>query len=159
MERECCITLLKEYFSIQELVSEKVYQRYGSDAWALFRTEALTCLYLMRVGIDKKFTINTWHKSGGGAQQRGFRENISEICKSKTDKGKLYTSGHVLGCAFDITVEGMTSIDVRKWIVENADLFPCKVRLEDKMNGVPISWTHFDTKYYDQHPKVYLFDV
>jgi len=53
----------------------------------------------------------------------------------------------------------MNAVDVRKWIVENADLFPCKIRLERNMNGKPIRWVHVDTMSDISKPKVYQFDV
>lgn len=158
MDRLEIIQKLKEFFVIEELVSEEVYNAYGNDSWAVFQKDTLHCLLIMREGIDKPFTINTW-LWGGSFGERGFRENICDISKKKTEKGKLYTSGHVLGCAFDFTAKGMSSDDVRQWIVSNAELFPCKVRLENKMNGESISWVHFDNKFYERHPKVYLFNV
>jgi len=161
MNRYEIITELSKYFSIKELVSEKVYNTYKDNAWALFRTETLHCLLIMRVGIDRAFTVNNWSYVSEGViyDERGYRENISDIAKGKTEKDLLYTSGHVLGCAFDFKVKGMSSEDVRVWILENSELFPCKVRLENRMNGKPITWVHFDTKYYNKNPKVYLFNI
>ena len=53
----------------------------------------------------------------------------------------------------------MTSVEVRAWIVANADLFPCKIRLERNMGGKPINWVHMDTMADEGAPKVYQFDV
>ncbi len=158
MERAELIQEVKKYFQIQELVSEAVYKKHGETAWFIFQTEILVCLLLIRVGTGQPITINTWHK-GGRFDERGYRDNLSEIVASKTDNDQLYTSGHVLGIALDFTVKGMTANAVRKWIVENKDMFPCKIRLERKYRGEFISWVHIDTKYYDKNPKVYLFDV
>jgi hypothetical protein len=158
MTRIDIIDRLKKYFQIYELVSEEVYNKYKEDSWALFHEDALHCLLIMREGIDKPFTINNWYW-GGNFDERGFRENTCSICKSKTDNNIMYLSGHVLGMAFDFTVRGMNAPAVRDWIEENADLFPCKIRLENEKNGVQITWVHFDIKFYDRHPKVYRFDV
>lgn len=158
MRREKVIRELKAYFRIEELVSKQVFDTYKDDAWALFQTDTLHCLLIMRKGINKPFSVNNW-LWGGEYSQRGFRENLSEIVLNKTLKNKLYTSGHVLGCAIDFVVSGMDAEDVRNWIVEHADLFPCKVRLEHKLNGSPITWVHFDTKHYERHPKIYLFNM
>ena len=158
MTRIDIIDQLKKYFRIEELVSREVHHKYGNDAWALFRTETLHCLLIMRKGIGKPFTVNTWLWDGV-YDERGFRENTCDICKRRTSRGLLYTSGHVLGCAFDFTVEDMSPDLVRDWIEENAELFPCKVRLEDLKDNEPITWVHFDTKFYDRHPKVYRFNV
>ena len=158
MTRSNIIDALKEYFEIYELVSREVYNTHGENAWFLFRTETLMCLLMMRVGIDKPFTINDWYWEGF-YDERGYRENTSDIVKDKTDNNKLYLSGHVLGCAIDFTVKDMSADLVREWIEENQDMFPCKIRLEDKKDGEPITWVHFDTKHYEQNPKVYRFNV
>lgn len=159
MERQEIIKNLKNYFRLEELVSRAVFTAYGNDSWAVFQTDTLHCLLIMREGINKPFSVNNW-VWGGIYDERGFRENLCSICKDRTNNGILYTSGHVLGCAFDFTVKGMAPDEVRQWIVDNAELFPCKVRLENKnKNGVSITWIHFDTKYYDRHPKVYLFNI
>lgn len=156
MNRSDIINELKPYFKPYELVSEAVYKKMGDDSWSCFRTETLLCLLIMRVGIDKPFHINNWYW-GGNFDERGYRENISDIVKRKTG---LYLSGHVLGAAIDFHINGMSSDLVREWIVENEDMFPCKIRLEEKdAKGNPISWVHFDTIDYAKNPKVYLFDA
>ena len=156
--RQDIIDEAKKYFKIQELVSKTVYNAYGEGSWALLQSDILMCLCLIRVGINKPIHVNNWD-NGGVFDERGFRENISDIASRKTEQGKLYTSGHLLGMAIDFHINGMSSEKVRDWIVEHEDIFPCKVRLERKLNGKPISWVHIDTKYYDDNPKVYLFDV
>lgn len=152
------IKKLKPYFDIRELVGPETYNKLGNQAWQVFDTDTLHSLLLMRVGIDKPFTVNTWHK-GGEFSQRGFRDNTQQILKDKTIKGKLYLSGHVMGKAIDFVVSGMDSEDVRQWIINNAEIFRCKIRLEHKKNGEPISWVHFDTKHDQTKPKIYLFNV
>ena len=158
MERIEIITEVKKYFKLEELVSEAVYKKYGETAWFIFSTELLTCLLLVRVGIGKPITVNTWHV-GGKFDERGYRENLSDIVLAKSTKEELYVSGHVLGIAVDFTVKGMTAPEVREWIVDNQDMFPCKIRLERSINGRLINWVHLDTKYYEENPKVYLFDI
>jgi len=158
MTRDKIIEHIKVYFKIEELVSREVYSAYRNDSWALLDTETLHCLLIIRAGIDKPITVNNWLWDGT-FDERGFRENTCDICKKKTKKGKLYTSGHVLGKAFDFHIDGVSSDLVRKWIKDNADLFPCKIRLENKLNGTPISWVHFDTKYYERNAKVHFFNV
>jgi hypothetical protein len=158
MTRKDIIDGVKKYFKLHELVGPAVFNAYGDDGWAVLQTDALHCLLIMREGIGKPFSVNNWYW-GGTYDERGYRENISYIVNKKTKAGKLYTSGHVLACAYDFTVEDMSPDLVREWIVDHAEEFPCKVRLERNLNGTPITWVHFDTKYYERHPKVYLFDV
>jgi len=158
MEREDVIEEVKKYFKLEELVSKAVHNKYGEAAWFIFQTELLASLLLIRVGLDKPITINTW-ENGGRFDERGYRENLSDIVQAKTNQGQVYISGHVLGMAVDFTVKGMTATEVRAWIVENAEMFPCKIRLERNVNGKEITWVHLDTKYYDGNPKIYLFDI
>jgi len=146
---------IKDYFCVEELVDKTVFDKYGQSSWKFIDKTILETLLIIREGIGFPMTINNW-KWGGRFSQRGLRHNQSQLVKSKT---RLYLSAHIFGKAFDFDVQGMTAVDVRKWIVENADLFPYKVRLERNMNGKPISWVHIDTMSDDSKPKVYQFDV
>lgn len=158
MERINIIKNLKNYFIIQELVSPSVYKKYKNDSWQFLQTDALHCLLIIRKGVGDYCTINDWD-NGGKYKESGLRDNLGSIFKSFFKKAILYLSGHVLGCGFDLKFKNTSAIDVREWIVKNADLFPCKIRLENLKNGKPITWTHFDTKHLDRNPKVYLFNV
>ena len=158
MERGEIIRSLKKYFKIHELVGPQMYAKHGDEGWFVFETDTLHSLLIMRIGIDKKFSVNDWFW-GGIYSQRGYRDTTQQIIKDKVEDGILYVSGHPLGCAIDFKVEGMDAEDVRDWIVEHTDLFPCKIRLEWKKNGVPITWVHIDCKWYDHNPKIYKFNV
>jgi hypothetical protein len=149
------IKTIKDYFDIEELVPRDVFDKYGERAWMFFDPLALECLLIVRKGIGKPINVNNWHK-GGNYDERGLRPNTCPLVKNKT---RLYLSFHIFGKAFDFTVTGMSSEDVRDWIDEHADEFPCKVRLERKMRGKQISWVHLDIRQEDKNPKVYQFDV
>ena len=71
----------------------------------------------------------------------------------------MYLSAHVMGKAIDFDVKGMKATEVRDWVEENQDIFPYKIRLENKMNGKPIRWSHLDVYYSRKNPKVYKFNV
>jgi hypothetical protein len=146
---------IKDYFCIQELVDKDVYDKYGEAAWKFLDKDALACLLVIREGLDKPMSVNNW-KYGGQFSQRGLRHNMSSLVKNKK---RIYLSAHIFGKAFDFDVASMTAVEVREWIVANADLFPCKIRLERNMNGKPIKWVHFDIMSDPSKPKVYLFDV
>jgi hypothetical protein len=154
------INELKKYFDIRELVGRDVFKLFGKNAWQVFDTDLLHTLLVVRVKIDRPITANNWHK-GGSYDERGFRSNIQPIVKNKTLKNQLYVSGHPLGKAIDFVVKGMTAEEVRDWLEENQELLPYKIRLEWKIQktGLPISWVHLDTKYTEENPKVYKFNV
>jgi hypothetical protein len=151
MDRKEILKRIKEYFGLHELVGNKVLKKYGADAWQFLETDALHCLLVVRRGLEKPIMVNTPRM-----QQRGLRHNKSAMVIKK--KG-IYLSPHCLGKAFDFNVKGMKSEQVRRWIIENAVLFPCKIRLEHKKKGKSISWVHLDTYYKENNVKVYLFDV
>jgi hypothetical protein len=158
MNRTEIITKVKEYFSASEFVDKTVYSKYGDNAFKFIDTDLLHCILIVREELGKPMTINNW-KSGGKFSQRGLRTNISNIVKKKSDAYKLYLSAHLFGKAVDFDVKGMDAEEVRMWIKDNAQLFPCKVRLEHNMKGTPINWVHLDTIDEDKNPSVYLFNV
>lgn len=146
---------LKDYFSIKELVDADVYQRWGESAWQFIDRDLQETLLIVREGIDKPITINTW-SFGGSMSQRGLRHNRSSMVVGKT---KPYLSAHMMGKAVDFNVKGMGAESVRKWICDNEHLFPYKIRLEHKMNGKPITWVHLDVMYNEDNPHIYKFNV
>jgi len=154
--RKVIITELKQFFSVQELVSRRVYDRYSERSWKFLDTDLLECLLIVRKNLGRPMTINTWNY-GGTKQQRGLRENLSHLVSNKTRAGKLYLSAHTMGKAVDFVVKGLTAEEVRMIIKDMT--FPCKIRLEHHMNGEPISWVHLDTVDEDHNPDVYFFDV
>lgn len=146
---------IKDYFSIQDLVDKTVFDKFGQTAWKFIDKDLLACLLIIREKLGKPITINNWHK-GGQFSQRGLRTNISPMVKGKTS---LYLSAHLFGKGVDFDVAGMTAVEVRAWIVANAALFPCKIRLERNMAGKPINWVHLDTLAGESDPKILQFDV
>lgn len=163
MKREEIIKKLSGYFGAYELVDERTWNTYGSRSWQFFNTDTLHVLLLIREGIDKPIIINNWRwqKHGIIFDERGLRTNVCDIVKGKTDKNILYLSGHVLGIAIDFHINGMDAEDVRNWIIEHEDIFPCKIRLEhiNTRTGKPINWVHYDTRQDTNNPQIYLFDV
>lgn len=146
---------IKKYFSIKELVDAEVYQLHGESAWRFIDTQLLECLLIIRKCIGKPITVNTW-TSKGRFSQRGLRHNQSSMVVRKT---RPYLSAHMFGKAVDFDVRGIEAEDVRNWITQNIDLFPCKIRLEHKKNGVPINWVHLDVIQDEKNSKLYKFNV
>ena len=150
----------KGYFIIQELVGPEVYSKHGNSSWFVLSTELLETILFLREKKGVAMYANDWHK-GGCFDERGHRANIQEIVKAKTDAGVVYTSGHPLGQAIDFTFKGETAEETRNWLLSIADELPYKIRLEHKYSktGIPITWVHLDVKYFEQNPKVYLFNI
>ena len=87
-----------QYFSIQELVSPVVYNKWGQQAWMFFDEDVLRELDLIRDNLGAPIIINNWHK-GGNLKQCGLRSNMDELVKNKKT---LYLSAHIMGKAFDL---------------------------------------------------------
>lgn len=163
MERSEIIKKLSVYFVKQELVGRETYYYYKSrkkDPWTCLDTDLLHCLLITRQGLALPFTANTWHK-GGEYDERGHRANIQEVAYNKTINKELYLSAHPMGKGVDFKAKRMESDDVRAWIRANEHLYPCKIRLENRVlrTGKTITWVHLDTIWEKKNPKVYLFDV
>jgi len=148
---------IKEYFTIEEFVSKKVFVKYGERAWMFICPRLLHTLLIIRKELGRPMTINNW-AFGGKFSQRGLRSNLSSIFMSKFAKGRMYLSAHVMGRAVDFDVKGMSAEDVRNWLVDNAELFPYKIRLEWHMNRSKISWMHLDM-FHTKNEKVYKFNI
>jgi len=139
------------YFSIDELVCEHVYNKYGAKAWMFFDTELLIMLDTIRDRIGKPIYVNDWMVHGKYSQ-RGLRCLKCEIVQDKIMSNEMYMSAHCLGKAADFDVEGLLAEEVRQWIVKNANWWPYHIRLEANVN-----WVHLDV--YDQSEnKVYIFN-
>jgi len=139
------------YFSIDELVCEHVYDKYGAKAWMFFDTELLIMLDTIRDRIGKPIFVNDW-QIHGKYSQRGLRCNQCDIVKEKAEAGILYMSAHCLGKGADFDVQGLLAEEVRQWIVKHANWWPYHIRLEADVN-----WVHLDV--FDQSEnKVYIFN-
>lgn len=148
MRRDEIIHNLQEYFSIQDLVGKRTYEKYKERAWRFLDTDTLHALLIVREGIGEPINVNY-----GSKWQRGLRTNIQQIVRAKSLKNRLYISAHVQGKAFDFDVKGWSSNSVRQWALQNKDKFPFKIRFEDG-----VSWVHMDTIDEPQNPHVYLFN-
>lgn len=130
-----------KYFKIQELVSKKVYNRYGENAWMFIDTKLIKVLDTLREHFNRPITINNW-MWGGTLEQRGLRTNLDELVKKKTEKGTLYISQHILGKAADLNVKGLTAEQVYEEILKNKDKFYLISRIEN-IDSTP-TWVHID---------------
>lgn len=86
------------YFSIKELVSPQVYEKFNEFAWAFFDERVLRDLDKIRREWGSPIIINDW-AYGGQYRESGLRCNVDSIVASKASP---YLSGHVLAKAFDM---------------------------------------------------------
>ena len=147
-----------KHFILQELIDKKTWQIYGDKAWKFLDPRALFSLDGIWELVNKKerrrVYANTWYWDGG-RQWSGFRPLF---CLIGADN-----SPHRRGCAYDLTVEGIEAEDVRRQILEYQFIdyqLRYITRLEQKQDGKPISWVHFDCVNLDKrNGGINLFDA
>ena len=86
------------HFSIKELVSPIVYDKWKEQAWMFFDKTVLQDLDTIRETYGHPIIINNW-ASGGTLKQCGLRSNMDDLVKNKKT---LYLSAHIRGTAFDL---------------------------------------------------------
>jgi len=133
-----------KHFLIQELVSEAVFNKYGSFAWNFFDPRLLETMDFIceLFGSSAKITINNWLTEKNPKyifDERGLRENTCPMMRDKTKKGLIYLSGHPLGKAFDFDVEGYSAEETRQVIIKSKHKLPYPIRLEKD-----VTWVHLD---------------
>lgn len=131
--RDNILIEIKKYFSIEELVCNHTYAKWGENSWQFLDTDFLHALLVIRRDILKSGMVC----NSDSATQRGLRCNRCDLVKSKQS---VYLSAHILGKAGDFTVSGMSAEEARQKIKVSALMLPCNVRIE---GGV--SWLHIDT--------------
>lgn len=140
------------HISVKEVVCPHVYKKYGDKAIRFLDKDLIAVLDVIRNKILKcPIIIN----NGTSLTQRGFRCNICPLVVEKTKAGKLYLSGHNLGKACDFSCSKYSVLQIHELIKKNADLLPCKIRLESPLDAP--SWCHVDIMTYGQKDKVYVF--
>lgn len=137
--------------SVKEIVCPHTFEKWGDGAIRFIDKDLIAVLDVIRNKILKcPIVINngTW-------KQRGLRCNCCPLVVEKTNAGKVYLSGHNLGKACDFSCKAYSVQEVHDMIKKNADLLPCKIRLESPIDAT--TWIHVDIMTYGQKEKVYVF--
>ena len=138
-----------KYFKPYEVVSKLVYTKYRDESIKFMDNRLLETLDIIREILGVPLVINDWYW-GGKNQQRGLRENICQIVKSKGNT--LYLSSHCFGRAFDAVSAKMSAEQMRKKIVDNAYKLPYPIRMESN-----VTWLHVDLNMLPNTPKITFF--
>ena len=136
---------------VKELVCPHIYAKWGDKAIRFIDPDVIAVLDVIRNKILKcPIVINngTW-------KQRGMRCNLCGLVVEKTNKNQPYLTSHLLGKAIDFSCKQYTIPQIHELIKKNANLLPCKIRLESPIDAS--SWLHFDLLTYGQKEKVYVF--
>lgn len=138
--------------SVKEVVCPHTFAKYGDKAIRFIDPNLRAVLDVIRNKILKcPIIIN----NGSSLTQRGLRCNICQLVADKTKAGKLYLSGHNMGKSCDFSCSKYTVKQIHELIKKNADLLPCKIRLESPIDAP--TWVHVDVMTEDQKDKVYVF--
>lgn len=137
--------------AVKELVCPHIYAKWGDKAIRFIDPNIISVIDIIRNKILKRpirINNNTW-------KQRGMRCNLCQLVADKTKKQQAYLSSHVLGKGLDFDCPGLTVPQVHELIKKNADLLPCKIRLESPIDAP--TWVHVDIMTQGQKEKVYVF--
>ena len=145
--------LASKFFDIKELVCPHVYERFGDEAWNFLDERLLNTLYTIRLYLDKPIIVNNW-ANGGSYSQRGLRCNVCPLVKEKTSLEKVYVTAHLQGKAIDFHVPGLTSDEVRDFIVGIQRQLPYPIRIERGTQG----WVHIDMRASEFYDKINYFN-
>jgi len=140
------------YFSLDELVCEDIYNKFGEIAWSFFDPRLLITLDLLREKLNKPIFANDWQVHGR-FDERGFRCIQCELVKKAIKEKRLYVSPHMTGQGVDFDVEGLVAEEVRQWIIKNQNILPYPIRMEKN-----VSWLHLDTRDNLEGKKIILFN-
>lgn len=155
MNKAEIISNVKQYFSIKELVSKAVFDKWGERSWQFLDEKMLETLLVIRRDIlAVGLVCNDW-SFGGKSQQRGLRENTSQIVAQKTRSGQIYISPHILGKAFDLVSSKMSAEEMRRQIASKAYLLPYPIRVESGSSAP--TWLHVDLMVLDDNRKITIF--
>lgn len=126
-----------KYFALNELVSQRVAAKFGTQAWSFLDPRLLDVLVWLRSGLGIPLVCNT-----ASLQQRGYRENTSQIVREASAKNTLYCSAHTRGQAVDLSSGSMSAKDIRRWIRDNIGTCPHPIRIESDRSAP--TWVHID---------------
>ena len=123
-----------EHFTIEELVSKRVFDIRGQRAWQLLDVRGLMTLDRLRRRYGR-MTINDW-LWGGKNESRGLR----------TPESKWFSefSQHTFGRGFDVIFhDGVTAEQVRQDILAEPDHPDFEFIMSIELG---VSWLHFDIR-------------
>lgn len=143
-----------KYFKIQELVSEEVYKKYGQKSWQFIRPEIIMFLDSIREFFGKPVIVNNWLWNGN-LKQRGLRANKDEIVSEKKD---YYISQHCLGSAVDFNVQGVTTEEVAKHILDNEGHYRNFISRMENPKRTP-TWVHVDCANTEEYDRILIFNA
>jgi hypothetical protein len=143
-------------FEAWELVDPFIYEKYGEDSLRFIDPRLKKWIEWFRNKIDRPVYANNYKqvpKPSKIYDERGYRSNLCNIVKAKTDTKMLYLSAHTRFQAIDFDVQDMLAEEVRQWIDRNKRDMPVNIRIEKGVN-----WVHVDVCN-DTYEKIIYFEA
>lgn len=137
-----------KYFKVKELVSSRIYKRYGNKAIKFLDPKTLKVLENVREILGVPLICNNW-AMGGSRNYSGYREPECTIGSR--------TSLHRVGMAFDLISTKLTAKEMREILQNNQDKLLYPIRVEKWENNREITWLHIDTSPNTHGKKIYFF--
>ena len=135
-----------KYFTPAELVSKKVFLKFGVDSLELFDNRILTTLDAIREYYNMPVIVNTW-PWGGRLQYRGYRAIDEDIGADR--------SMHHFGKATDFSVNGLDAETILYNLRDNSAVFNYITR----MYKVTDSTVHIDIKGTREDGKIKIITI
>lgn len=119
-------------FKIEELVPEKVFNKYGDFCWTVLNPKILYSVQELRDHLGKSILLNDW-KNGG--------KRHNQVLRTGDYYGRLSLSQHLFANAADCFVEGIEAQELREIVVSMK-----KMKKLEYITGIEkdVSWLHFD---------------
>ena len=105
--------MVSAHFDIREFVPKPIYDQYGANSIWFIDHRLIEGAEWLRAHFNAPIIINNWH-TGGKFQERGFR------VPTTTTGARL--SQHKFGRAIDFNVQGMTSDQVAKDLIDSGHI-------------------------------------
>lgn len=121
-----------KHFCVEEFIPQHTYEKLGDEAVKLMSPKILEVADTLRELTEVPLTINNW-KWGGDRNWSGLRDETSPYYSK--------TSQHSSGNAIDVVSKRFSAYRLRRFILENEQLFPDVTFLE-----CGISWLHVDVR-------------
>lgn len=136
------------FFKIEELVSRSTFAKYSDGAWQFFDQRAIDTLDCIKSLVaPRKVYVNDWFWNPSGSQYRGYRHQNEY-------KGGAVMSAHKEGKAFDISVDGWSDEELKRFIIDHQNQLPHPIRIEIENTN---SKVHFDVRGFSTGEKIYFF--
>jgi hypothetical protein len=134
--------LIAPHFQARELNKSEVAVRQGVDNAFPSDVELQAAIYLARNVLEVLRA-----KFGSFSPNSVFRSQATERALKQKPAGWISTSQHTQGCACDVEIAGMATLDLARWASQNLPTFDQIIcECFDPRQGPNSGWVHVSLK-------------